>query len=352
MADANGTGAKVHVDKIASVTYRLGLESFLRIGPAGRPPRRGDVVVVKALEEKTVYDTLELVGGRMAKISRGDVIAGALGARRALKGFVGDVPETLQGGDRLYMLNLGGVIGTAKAGSRIDIGSPLAVEYLGTVLRDGPRSIEEGAIAPASRLESSIPIVAVAGSAMNTGKTLACCRIIQQLTQQGRRLAAAKVSGVACLRDLYAMQDHGALAALSFVDCGLPSTVDIPDLNRLAKGLVNQLLRLGPRPEVVVLELGDGILGRYGLASILNDHELMHPGGCLVVCASDLVAAWGAKGVLSAYGLNIDVLSGPATDNALGTDYIQETLKIPAANAAHDAPRVAELVARKLWGAS
>ena len=40
--------------------------------------------------EKSVYDRLELTSGRMAKINKGDVIAGTLGFRRALKGFVGD----------------------------------------------------------------------------------------------------------------------------------------------------------------------------------------------------------------------------------------------------------------------
>ena len=52
----------------------------------------GSVLAVRALMEKSVYDRLELVSGRMAKINKGDVMAGTLGYRRALKGFVGIVP--------------------------------------------------------------------------------------------------------------------------------------------------------------------------------------------------------------------------------------------------------------------
>ena len=41
----------------------------------------GGLTVVRALREKTVYDKVELVSGRMAKISKGDVIAGVISGR-------------------------------------------------------------------------------------------------------------------------------------------------------------------------------------------------------------------------------------------------------------------------------
>ncbi len=43
----------------------------------------GDVIVVKALEEKRVYDQLELTTGRLAHISKDDILVGVLGARAA-----------------------------------------------------------------------------------------------------------------------------------------------------------------------------------------------------------------------------------------------------------------------------
>lgn len=52
----------------------------------------GDVVVVKALSESVTYGNLELPNGRLAKINRNDILLGVLGKRRALKGFIGDVP--------------------------------------------------------------------------------------------------------------------------------------------------------------------------------------------------------------------------------------------------------------------
>ena len=62
---------------------------------------------------------------------------------------------------------------------------------------------------------------------MNSGKTYAATELIKRATRAGLKVAAAKLSGVACLRDTLNMADHGAVATASFFDCGLPSTVDV-----------------------------------------------------------------------------------------------------------------------------
>ena len=53
---------------------------------------------MEALEEKGVYGELELLGGRLARIIKGDLIAGVLGERQALKGFVGSIPAADRAG--------------------------------------------------------------------------------------------------------------------------------------------------------------------------------------------------------------------------------------------------------------
>ena len=84
----------------------------------------------------------------MAKINKGDVMAGTLGYRRALKGFVGTIPESIHVGDTIHVLNIGGVLGVC-IGKNPDVGSPLEVEVLGSVLLDGkPANIAQNALAP------------------------------------------------------------------------------------------------------------------------------------------------------------------------------------------------------------
>src|SRR3712207_4203047 len=101
----------VEADKIGSVGSGLQLPKTLAVAGARREGRAGDVVVVRALTDSATYNQLELPSGRLAKINPGDVLVGALGRRRALKGFVGDIPQTVAAGDRLHLLNMGGVIG-------------------------------------------------------------------------------------------------------------------------------------------------------------------------------------------------------------------------------------------------
>src|SRR5258706_16248730 len=101
----------IDADKIGSATSPLGLSRTVAVLPSSDSPSAGDVVVVRALTDSATYNMLELPTGRLAKINPGDVLIGVLGRRRALKGFVGDVPGTISAGDQLHLLNMGGVIG-------------------------------------------------------------------------------------------------------------------------------------------------------------------------------------------------------------------------------------------------
>ncbi len=333
---------KIRAHKIASVTAHLGLPKELEIS-SEIEARPGNVIVVRALQEKSVYDKLELDSGRMAHIGKEDIIVGALGRRRALRGFVGEVPERIRTGDRLQILNLGGVVGVC-VGGHPDLGPPLDVEVLGMAVNgDGsPLHIARGALPPRETYEPPAPLVVVAGTCMASGKTQAACEIIQKLSQRGRRLAGVKLTGVACLRDVLNMEDHGARAGFSFQDAGLPSTVGVENLPQVAKAILSRAAEEGL--EATVVEVGDGIIGEYGVRSILRDEEIRAATRALVLCANDLVGAWGAAEWMRAEGLRIDVMSGPATDNEVGTRYISRELKIPAVNARNEPHRLADLV--------
>ncbi len=81
---------------------------------------------------------LELPTGRLAKINPGDLMLGVLGRRRALKGFVGDVPASLKSGDELHLLNMGGVIGYCT-GHHSSLGDAIKLEVIGLVCDEDGR---------------------------------------------------------------------------------------------------------------------------------------------------------------------------------------------------------------------
>jgi len=338
----------IRVDKRASVTVNLHIEKEVTI-TEDLDARAGNVCVVRALEEKRVYDRLELVTGRMAKISRGDIIAGALGERRALQGFAGIVPETVKKGDVLHVLNLGGIIGKAVSFSR-DYGQPLKVEVLGMAVRGGRiLNIRDGALKTARTLEGRVPLVVVCGTSMNSGKTEALSRIIQVLTWRGREVCAAKVTGISALKDTLNMEDHGAVKALSFLDFGYPSTVGIDDVPLIAMGIVNELSRYSP--EAIMIELGDGLLGEYGVIDFFQDPALMERVACTIVCAIDPVGAWGMREIMQKEDIPIHVVSGPVTDNTVGIDFVRKNLGLVGLNALSQQEELGAYVEEKIVGA-
>ena len=342
---------RVRLDRVASSTRNAQLASEVIVGDE-IVAAEGYVLAVRILDDKSSYNTVEDLAGRMVSLRAGDVLAGTLGSRRALRGYAGVVPAHIAVGDTINVLNLGGILGRCTSVNP-DIGPPFAAEVLGAVLafpelgdRVGrPAHIRDRAVPAADRLESTIPVVYVAGTCMNAGKTVAATELVRGLARAGLRVAACKLTGVSLMRDVLSMTDAGAIAALTFNDVGVASTH--PGVTvATAKGIFNRLA--AARPDVIVAELGDGILGEYGVQDILHDPELAAAGAVWIMAAPDPVGCWGAAELMrNEYGLAITAITGPATDNEVGRDYIRAELKLPAHNARRDA---AGLVAAALEG--
>jgi len=346
---------RLRLDRVASSTRnaRLGAEAL--IGPE-IVCREGYVLAVRIASDKAVYNLVEDLTGRMIRLREGDVLAGTLGHRSALRGYAGVVPDSLAPGDTIQVLNMGGVLGRCTAGNP-DFGPPFDAEVLGAVLafpktgdRVGrPAHIRDNAVAQATQLECDAPVVYVAGTCMDAGKTMAAAEIVRGLSRSGLRVAGVKLTGVALRRDALAMLDAGAIAALTFNDAGIVSTS--PDeAVPTANGLLNELEHTD-HPDVIVAELGDGILGEYGVAQLLEDTALMSLSAALVCCAPDQVGAWGAVRVLDErFGLRPTVLSGPCTDNDVGCRFIREQLHLPAHNARRGDGKLSGTVLEALRG--
>jgi hypothetical protein len=335
---------KLRPHKLGSVVTRLDLPAEVEISRLV-DARSGQVLAVRALEEKRVYDVIELTTGRMAHVGKGDVLVGALGRRDALRGFVGRVPEVVRAGDTLHLLNLGGVLGEVVSENK-DVGHPLRVEVLGMVLRDGKgANIADAALGEPPDGARTPPVILVSGTCMSAGKTLAACELIARLTARGYACGGAKLTGVAAARDTLNMADHGAAVTLSFVDLGLPSTAGMTDVAPVARRLLAWVeSQAGTELDVIVAEAGDGIIGAYGVESILADPAFMGSVRAHVLCANDLVAAWGGVAWLAERRLRVDVIAGPATDNDVGVRYVTEGIGVPAANARVDPEELVDIV--------
>jgi len=297
-------------------------------------PLPGDLVVVCIREVNPAYPMLELPDGTELSLTRGNIIVGALGSRKALHGFSGRVPSELQVGQQLHLLNKGGVIGECTAFHR-DLEWPTQVEYLGTVIQgDGKVNLGDSALPLVEGPLPKTPLVLVLGTCMNSGKTTVCTRVIEAFVARGLRVNSGKVAGVACRQDLLAMSRSGAERVLSFHDFGLASSSDVDSLVPVTRSLVHHLA--SPDTDFIVLEMGDGILGGYHVSTLFADAELFDRQVCRIVCANDLMGVWGS---LQWMEQNVQegctgpiLISGPVTDSGEGVDYIERNWSVPAAN--------------------
>jgi hypothetical protein len=326
------------VDKIASVTQACGLSHELRIS-TDIPCEEGVVVAVEVLTNKSTYNTLELTSGRMAKVSRGDVVVGALGHRRALFGYSGHLPASLKPGDVIQMLNIGGVLGICDSANP-EKGRPFDCRVLGVVLRfpflgeriGVPARVGMRRLDPDAALDTKgVPVVALAGTCMEAGKTAAACAIVARMRHRGLTVDVFKATGVSLRRDILAMEDSGARRSMIFTDLGIVTTTAAcgPALTRT---MMTEMA--AGKPDVIVFELGDGILGTYGVESILAAEDIRKALTAVVLSANDPVAAWGGVKLLrERFGIEPAVVTGPATDNAVGVEIIREQMGVPGFNA-------------------
>ena len=343
------------VDKIASVAQSCKLGREVRIS-GDIPCEEGVVIAVQVLSTKATYNQIELTSGRMAQVKRGDIVVGALGHRHALFGYSGHLPKTLAPGDTINLLNLGGVMGICDSVNP-DRGQPFECRVLGTVLhfpylgeRIGtPAKVGSLPLEAAPALDTrGIPIVALAGTCMDAGKTAAACAIISRFSHYGYRVAAFKSTGVSLRRDVLAMEDAGARATSIFTDFGVVTTGP-KNGPALARTMITRMAET--RPDAIVFELGDGIMGAYGVEAILKDPELKQALSAVVLCANDPVGAWGGVTLLrEQFDIEPAVVTGRATDNQVGVDIIRDRMGVPAFNALTQEAELGEHLRGVLFG--
>ena len=142
------------------------------------------------------------------------------------------------------------------------------------------------------------------------------------------------------------MEDAGARHTRIFSDHGIVATTsdNAPDLTRK---ILHSLA--AERPDVIVFELGDGLLGAYGVEAILHDKDIRKALTAIVLCANDPVGAWGGVKLLrDNFEIEPTVVTGPATDNDVGLEIIERRSKVPALNAITHGADLGDLILKGL----
>lgn len=294
--------------------------------------KEGEAVAVEVTSNTALSGQLELQNGMIAPVTRGEIVLGVLGKRKALEGAVGDVPSEVKPGDKLHILNLGGVIGKVDSWNQKTTTRPVEVKVLGG-LRNGSGNvnIRKQITDTANTIDTSASMILISGTSMNTGKTTLATQVIEHLTDRhDKKVSGAKLTGVATQKDLNEMVQAGADEAKSFSDVGMTSTID-EDKEKLITAAKSILNGLGQgNTDVIVAELGDGIVGWYGVDTFISDDEFTDAIDLHMVCANDLAGALGSIRVCQDHDMSVDYFAGPVTNTSAGVEYLTSRLDVDA----------------------
>jgi GTP-binding protein EngB required for normal cell division len=172
------------------------------------------------------------------------------------------------------------------------------------------------------------PVIVVAGTAMNAGKTTAAARLIRGLVRAGKRVGAAKVTGTGAGGDYWQMKDAGACEVVDFTDAGYASTYQLAP-QEIEKVFLRLLSHLGSlKTDVIVVEVADGVL-QAETAALLASPSFSYYSDKLIFAASDAMGAVAGVQWLQSKGLNVHAVSGALTASPLAIRETSTALGLP-----------------------
>jgi len=284
----------------------------------------GDYVAAEVFGQPSRLYRFELTTGRLMDVMEGAEVIGALGKRAATLEATGDWQAVGDDG-AMHALTGAGLFGKALSVAPM-LDRLMELRYRGHIMRGGEKLTMRDFVKPAAEADFSIPVVLLIGTSMSAGKTTAGRIIIHELKRAGLRVAGAKFTGAGRYRDVLSFQDAGADDIVDFVDAGLPSTV-VPRAE-FAAAMQHMLRRLAVSTvDVLVAEAGASPLEPYNGDTAVD--MLGRNVRCTVLCASDPYAV---VGVQKAFGIEPDIVTGPAANTDAGIDLVEALSGLRALN--------------------
>jgi hypothetical protein len=303
---------------------RMGTFGFIHEGVA---PRAGDLVLAR-VDVIAHHTALQLPDGRRKTLFPGDEIVVAYGNRYAPNQFEAVVPKTL---GPCQLVAAGGIAGKALSWhARVSKG-PTQITPIGLLAGSAgePVNLRDYALPPVARLCAPWPVtVAVAGTAMDSGKTQTAAYLVKGLIFAGLRVAYAKVTGTGSGGDTWFLKDAGANPVLDFTDAGLASTYLVPpeEIERVFVTIVAHLAR--SKPDAIVLEVADGVL-QAETAALLVSPAFREIVGGIIFAANDAMGAVAGGSWLRSNDLPVIGLGGVLTSAPLQREESEKATGLP-----------------------
>jgi len=307
---------RVLAAKRAFSVRRVPMKDMRAILTEDHAPRPGDVVLARVTEIGRL-ERIELPTGRKSRLYEGDEVILAYGHRYAPYAYEAEIPDDLGECD---LAAAGGIASNVLAAATTFAGirTPTRVQPIG-VFADAqgrPINVSDYAVQPSLPRTRNVPVVAVVGASMNSGKTTTVAGIVRGFANQGFKVGAAKITGTGAGGDLWKFHDAGAAAALDFTDAGMATTYLAP-VEQIARGAVDLAAALmARRCDVIVIEIADGVQQRETLA-LLDEPGLRGLVDQWVFAADSAASAANGVEVMQGAGLSVAAISGRLTASPL-----------------------------------
>lgn len=265
----------------------------------------GDLILAQ-VDRIGQHRRVQLQTGRPSDIFPGDHVVLACGARYAPDQFEGLAEIDPDGAD---LLAGGGCIGRMVARNECIRPATRLIPQGRLLDGDGqPVNLESFALSdPAAPRD--IPVIAILGTAMNSGKTLATAQLALGLRRAGWKVAALKATGTGAFGDYNEYMDTGAHFVADFTDAGMVTTYLEP-LARVRHGIRRMLAAASlAGSDIAVMEVADGVFQRETAALVADPWFRDRISGLVFACG-DAVAAAGGVAELGRHGLTPDALTG------------------------------------------
>lgn len=310
--------------KWAFTTRRVNHQDVQELLPDVSKAASGDLVLAQITSVGS-HKRIQLASGRNSDSHVGDFVVLCCGARYAPDQFEGiaKVPA-----DKADLLAGGGVIGCMRK-SHGRMSKPTQLKPLGLLADASCQAININRYkVPGIAKHPNIPVIAVTGTAMNSGKTTSAFSLVNGLVKSNKKVAAIKVTGTGAFGDFNAFLDAGADIVLDFTDAGMVTTYQQP-LSRILNGaldLLNEAKNAGA--DVAVVELGDGILQNEAW-ELLTCQAFKNLVNGIIFAAPDALSAIAGVGLMQNAGLDLVAVSGLLTRSPLLCDEYSRFQQVP-----------------------
>ena len=306
----------------------------LRLLTGDHVPQAGEVVLARVTRIGQ-HKRLESPVSRRQILFDGDEILVAYGSRYAADQFLALLPGDL---GPCHLAAAGG-LASRVVDKNAAVSDATEIQPIGVLADDqGPITLARAAahrIIPGvgerpHRPGHDVPVIAVLGTSMNSGKSTVLAQFAHGLAQAGLRVAAGKATGTGAGNDYDYFLDSGAHRVLDFTDFGYSSTFQTPfeEVRDLYLSMVDELAGGSVQPDVVLVEIADGLF-QGETSRLLEDAQFGEVTDRIVFAAGDALGAVGGVGALAGLGRAPDFVSGVVTGSPLATAEARRAIAVP-----------------------